>query len=172
MQLRTVLCVIGCSALGAFAAAPPSALNNSDKKFLEMAANTDMLEAHLGQMAESSASATGVRDFAQTLTRDHTNSYESLYKLAGTIGATIPKGIDVRRDKDIMALTHLKGNNFDQTFLRDEVRDHQTALVQFKREAEHGHDADVRAYASKMVPILESHLHTAQSLEKPARHAS
>ena len=60
MHLRTVLCVIGCCSLGAFAAAPPSALNNTDKKFLNIAAGTDMLEAHLGQMAESSASATGV----------------------------------------------------------------------------------------------------------------
>ncbi|HUA17649.1 MAG TPA: DUF4142 domain-containing protein [Bryobacteraceae bacterium] len=172
MQVRAILCVMGgCAFCGVLLAAQSSALNKSDRTFLNMAADTNMTEAHLGQMAQTDASASSVRDFGQTLTRDHTNAYQSLTELANQAGVTIPKGIDIRRDHSVEALARLKGANFDRSFLKQEVQDHETALAAFKREAEHGHDAAVKAYAGKMVPILEGHLRTAQRLEKNGQHA-
>jgi len=173
MYLRAILYVMGsCTFCGALLAAQTSASNNMDKTFLDMAADTNMTEAHLGQMAEADASATSVRDFGRKLARDHTNAYESLTELASKVGVNIPKGIDVQRDRSVEELARLKGDQFDGSFLRNEVRDHEAALAAFRREAEHGHDAAVKAYASKMVPVLEDHLHIAQRLEKNERHAS
>lgn len=172
MFWRTMLCVMGSCAFCGLLAAQTSALNNMDKKFLDMAANTNMTEAHVGQMAQADASAASVRDFGQKLVRDHSNAYESLTELASKVGASIPKGINVQRDRSVEALARLKGSNFDRSFLRNEVRDHQMAIAAFRREAEHGHDAAVKAYAAKMVPVLQDHLHIAQRLEKNERHAS
>lgn len=169
MQLKTFLTgICGWALFGAVAFAQTSnKLSNSDKKFLELAADADMTEAHLGQMAENTAAKTSVRDFGQKLVRDHTSAYEELAILASKIGATVPKGIDVQHDRAIRDLMHVKGRAFDRRFLKDEVLDHERALVVFRREAAHGHDAEVKAYANKMISTLEAHLHLAESLAKP-----
>ena len=70
-----------------------------------------------------------------------------------------------------MQLVHLKGNNFDRQFVQDEIAGHRRAIAAFKREAEHGQDADVKAYANKMIPVLEKHLHMAEELAKPTKRS-
>ncbi len=172
MHLKTILAAIcGCALSGAFASAQTANLSQSDKKFMDMAADANMSEAYLGKMAENKATEAKVKDFGQKLTRDHTKAYEELTVLANKTGAAIPKGIDVRRDRTVEELAGAKGSGFDQQFLREEVRDHKNALMEFKREAEHGHDSDVKAYASKMIPTLEQHLHIAESLVKSEGHS-
>ena len=162
---------IACVAcFGMLASAQASALKSSDKKFLDVAATVDMTEAHLGQIAQNQAAKSSVKDFGQKLVRDHTEAYESLEALAAKEGATVPKGIDIRRNRSVAALERLKGRRFDQRFLTQEVQDQRKALVEFRREAKLGRDSDVKAYAAKMIPALEDHLRTAERLEKPGRH--
>jgi len=170
MSIRTILAVAAGGAFVALlATAQSTALSKSDKAFLDTAANVNMTEAHLGQMAQADASTTPIKDFGQKLSRDHTNAYETLTALAQKVGAEIPKGINVKSDRTVADLMATKGSSFDRLFLTSEVRDHEKVIAEFKREAEHGQDAQVKAYANKMLPVLEDHLHTAQSLEKSER---
>ena len=46
----------------------------TDQQFIDMAAQTDMLEAHLGQMAANQAASQDVKDYAQMLVTDHTTT--------------------------------------------------------------------------------------------------
>jgi putative membrane protein len=125
-----------------------------------------MIEAHLGQMAEAKASDSGVKDFAKRLADDHSRAYAQLLELANKSGDTIPRGVDIRRDHAAAQLGHLAGTRFDRTFVKDEVSDHERALAEFKREVAHGQNANVKALASQMIPILEQHLNTARQLAK------
>ncbi|MGH9665455.1 MAG: DUF4142 domain-containing protein [Bryobacteraceae bacterium] len=172
MHLRNFLAI---SCFGALLCAPAfaaSTLSKSDKAFLDMAARTDMTEAHVGQMAEQQAAAPAVKDFARQLAQEHTQDYESLTELAAKVGEEIPKGIDIRRDRSVAALAHLKGKTFDRRFLQDEIRDHERVLSECKREAEHGENVDVKTYATKVASTLQEHLHKAEDLSKPAKHKS
>ena len=156
-----------CGALLAIPALAESAkLSARDKAFLRMAAIANMTEAHLGQMAEGQAAQPGVQDFGKTLVKDHTMAYQELAMLDGKLGATIPKGINARRDRTIQSLSELKGRKFDAQFLRDEVLDHERAIAAFKREVEHGEDQDVKAYATQVLPTMEEHLRDAEKLLK------
>jgi len=146
--------------------------SNADKAFMKMAAQIDMTEAHIGQMAESRGSASQVRDFGQKLTHDHTDAYDQLAAVAAKTGAAIPKGIDIRKIPAVEQLMNLKGPQFDHLFAQEEVRDHQKALAEFKREAQHGQNPDVKTYAGKMIPVLEDHLHTAEALARSAKRRS
>lgn len=157
------LTLVGVTGL-AFAAS----LSNADKQFLITAAKTDMVEAHEGQMAEDQAARSDVKDFGKTLVDDHTRSYQQLTALASKLGVSIPTGINSSKEREIAPLERLKGAGFDRTFTRDEVAAHRRVLAEFKREAEHGRDPDVKAFASQQIPVLEKHLHLAESCEKPA----
>jgi putative membrane protein len=159
-------CALVLSAAGAQAAS----LNNADKQFLLTAARTDMTEAHEGQMAENQGASAGVKDLGKALVQDHTQSYEELTALAAKTGVSIPKGINAGKDRTIAQLAHLKGARFDHQFATDEVVAHRRALAEYKREADHARDPDVKAYAAKMVPIAEKHLQLAQQYAKSAKH--
>lgn len=172
MRIRSILSVAGCLVLfAATGIGKTASLSNSDKQFMIMAARTDMIESHDGQIAETQASRAEVKDFAKTLVQDHTESYGHLSELAAKDGVSIPKGIDAAKDRTIQQLVHLKDDRFDRQFVRDEIAAHRQAIAAFKHEAANGHDPDVKAYATKMIPVLEKHLHLAEDCAKPARHS-
>ena len=154
-------------ALFAFPALPQAKkLSKADQQFLTMAAETDMTEAHIGQMAESQANSQAAKDFGKQLDQDHTTSYTELLQLAQKEGDNIPRGINTRRISTIRSLEPMRGTAFDKAFARDEAMDHQRALAAFQREADHGSDPDIKAYAAKQVSTMKSHLDMAKGLEK------
>jgi putative membrane protein len=140
--------------------------SNSDAQFLAMAAQADMTTAHIGKMAESRAAASKVKDFANTLVQDHTSDYERLTELAAKTGDAVPKAIDRQNDYLINSLNRYKGKSFDHAFLTRQSAEHEKLINAFKREAEHGSNPAIKAYATKALPTIERHLHDAQDLLK------
>ena len=170
MDIRCMQEAACCFALlAASGIACAASLTGADRQFMIEAARTDMIEAHEGQMAQDQAGRADVKTFAGTLVQDHTNSYVQLTALATKDGVEIPKGINTGKDRTIEQLVHLKGDSFDRQFVRDEIAAHRHALAIFKREAARAKDADVKAYAEKMIPVLEKHLHLAEECAKPVK---
>jgi putative membrane protein len=169
MQSRSILLSSGLFALLVAAGSASAAMSSVDKQFMVMAARTDMIEAHEGQIAEQQAAQADVKDLAKTLVQDHTDAYNRLSVLAAKTGVSIPKGINVAKDRNIEQLAHAKGAGFDRMFTRDEIADHKQALAAFKRESMHGKDSDVKAYATSMIPVLEKHLQTAEQCAKSSK---
>lgn len=173
MQIQTIA-LSGACALAMLAGAvnvQAADLSPADKQFIRMAATTDMTQAHEGQVAEGQASRADVKDCAKTLVQDHTQSYEQLTELAAKTGVSIPTGIDAAKNPQLKQLVRLKGNRFDQQFDKDEIADHQRVLATYKREAAHGQNPELKAYAAKMVPVLEKHLSLAEQCAKQAPHS-
>ena len=139
----------------------------SDQDFVEMAAQTDMTEAHLGKMAADQADSQAVKDLAQMLVTDHTNDYTQLSNIAGKAGLTVPKGIDEKHNKMIALFEKLKGKAFDRRYTHEMVLGHEGALAAYKKESTDGQNADLKAYASQTLPTLEKHLSAAKDAEKP-----
>jgi putative membrane protein len=167
MRIKTILIGLSCCTLGGvLLLAQTSTAPKSDQDFLNMAAQTDMTEAHLGQLAADQAAAQEVKDFAQMLVTDHTNDYQQLGMLASKTGNTIPKGLDAKQDKMIAPFEKLKGAAFDRRFAHEMVAGHTKAIAEYKREAQEGQNPDIKAYASQTLPTLQKHLEAAQGLEK------
>jgi putative membrane protein len=172
MNVQSIFLSGACIAiLAATGIAEAASLRKADAQFLTMAAKSDMTEAHEGEIAVNQAARTDVKAFARTIVQDHTDSYHELTALAAKTGVSIPRGINVARDQTIVQLVHLKGAGFDREFVRDQIATHRHAIAVFKQEAEHGQDAGVKAYAARMVPILEKHLHLAEDCAKPGRRS-
>ncbi|HZU24062.1 MAG TPA: DUF4142 domain-containing protein [Bryobacteraceae bacterium] len=141
-------------------------LNAQDKNFLRFAATTDMTEAHEGQLAQTSASSQNVKDFGHKLAQDFSNSYGRLLQIAQTAGEAIPRGIDVRQDRNISRLDHLRGRAFDAQFVRDQIREDQATIPVFRREAEHGQDPALRTWAQQALATVENDLMQARQLAR------
>lgn len=161
--------VVCCIALVCFPAAgqkkrAPAGM--TDQQFVVFAAQTDMMEAHLGQMAANQASGQRVKDYARMLVDDHTKDYSQLGAVAAKANLTEPKALDKAHDRMIAPFNPLKGQSFDARYIREMVAGHTSAIAVYKREAANAHDAGLKAYASDALPTLQKHLDGAKALEK------
>lgn len=165
--LAAVCCISLASipALAAKKAAEKAAM--SDQQFVDFALQTDMVEANLGQLAQSTAEAQPVKDYAQTLVTDHTSDYQQLSGIAHQANLTVPSAIDAEHNKAMIdPFQKLKGGAFDHHYVADMVAGHTKAIAIYKKESEDATSPALKSYAEQTLPTLEKHLSGAKDLEK------
>jgi len=162
------VCCFAIGFAGVFAgrpafAAPPA----SDQKFVDFAAQTDMVEANLGDLAQSAGNSQAVKDYGQMLTTDHTSDYQKLQSAAQQAGLTVPTAIDAQHNKSMVGPMHaLKGAAFDKKFSHEMVSGHSEAIAMYKKEAADGQNPALKAYAQDTLATLGKHLDDAKNLEQ------
>jgi putative membrane protein len=171
--MKTIPAIVCCLALTCLTASAQSdhakGKPMTDQQFLDMAAQTDMLEAHLGQMAADHAASQGVKDYAQMLVTDHTADYQQLTALAAKDGLTVPTALDAAHNKIIAPFEKLHGAAFDSRYVHAMIEGHTGAIGVYTKESSDAASADVKAYAGATIPTLQKHLDGAKDLaKKPA----
>ncbi|MGB8832855.1 MAG: DUF4142 domain-containing protein [Candidatus Sulfotelmatobacter sp.] len=137
----------------------------TDQQFVDFAAQTDMLEANLGQLAATKTSSQGVKDYAQMLVTDHTDDYTQLGMVAGKENL-VPKALDAPHDKMIAPFKNLKGPAFDHRYIQEMIAGHTKAIQVYTKEASDAQSADLKEYANQTLPTLQKHLDGAKNLAK------
>jgi putative membrane protein len=144
----------------------------SDQQFINFAAQTDMAEANLGQLAQSVAASQAVKDYAQMLDTDHTADYKKLRDLAPLANVTVPDAIDSQNNRALIGPMHkLKGKAFDRRYIHEMIAGHTRAIATFKKEADDATNPAIRSYAQDAIPVLQRHLDDAKAIArgKPPR---
>ena len=129
------------------------------------AAEMNMEEVRLSELAAQQATNPEVRAFAQQLVTEHTQAGTELTGLASR------KGLDAlaRDDYDQRAVTKLgkkSGTDFDKAYIDKMVDAHDDAVDLFTKASRDAKDPEVQALAGKMLPKLQQHQQHAKSLEK------
>lgn len=138
----------------------------TDQQFVDFAAQTDMVEAHLGKMAQDMSDSQPIKDYGQMLMTDHTSDYQQLKTAAQPLNLTVPNGIDSEHYKGMIApFEKLKGTAFDHKFIAEMVSGHTKAIEIYKKEAENAENPAVKSYAQTALPVLEKHLEDAKDLQ-------
>jgi putative membrane protein len=170
VAMNRFLSILGCLALcsaPAFAQKAAGAATMTDQQFVDMAAQTDMVEANLGQMAQDAASSQSVKQYAQMLVTDHTADYKKLQSLAMQANVTVPTGIDAAHYKMMIApFQKLKGKQFDTRYTREMVAGHTKAIAAYKKEADSATSPDIKSYAQDTIPTLQKHLDDAKAIQQ------
>jgi len=167
-RVLSVICCMAICSIPALAQKKAAAgATMSDQQFVDFAAQTDMVEANLGQLAGSVASAQPVKDYAQMLVTDHTNDYSQLYKVAQQANLTVPNAIDEENNKAMIGpFQKLKGAAFDHRYIEEMITGHTKAIAVYKKEAADAQNPALKSYAEQTLPTLQKHLDGARALEK------
>jgi len=137
----------------------------TDQQFVDFAAQTDMVEANLGQLAQNVAAKQDVKDYGQMLVTDHTKDYHDLYAAAQQASLTVPNSIDAEHNKAMIdPFQKLKGAAFDHRYLEEMVQGHTKAIAIYKKEAADAQNAALKSYAQAAIPVLQKHLDDAKAL--------
>ncbi len=102
---------------------------------------------------------------ADTIQEDHKANQAALEALASQKKVTLKSYEKNKAAQD--QLDNLKGAQFNQSFLKIDIRDHEKALASFRRaRSEFSGDPDVLVYIDETIPVLEAHLKMAQNLHR------
>jgi len=141
-----------------------NSVTSADKKFMDKAAQADLAEVKLGQLAQDKSSNQAVKDFGKRMVTDHTNNENQLKGLASSDNVTLPANLDAKDRALYNRLSKLSGTQFDREYMQSMVKDHQNDVAEFQRESKMAHDSGVRSYADSTLPVLHQHLSLAQSV--------
>ncbi|HEY5327810.1 MAG TPA: DUF4142 domain-containing protein [Mucilaginibacter sp.] len=133
-------------------------VNNDDAKFATNAASGGMAEVALGNLAQQKSANQKIRDFGAMMVNDHSAANAELRDMAKTKNISLPGDVSADAQKKIDELAKKSVKDFDEAYVDAMIDGHKKALKLFQDEAKNGTDADLKAFASKTVAVVQAHL--------------
>lgn len=149
------------------ATTPPSASPMTSQGFVNAAAASDRFEIESSKLAATAAQSAAVKSFAQKMISAHTDSTAKLKStLAGMTPPVTPDDtLSAEQQKTLDSLKPLTGAAFDSAYASAQVDAHQKALDALNGYAAGGDNAQLKTFASGLVPTVTAHLNMAKGLK-------
>lgn len=152
------------SAPTAPARTPTTSLSAVDRQFMIKAAQSDLTEIQTSQLALQRASNPQVREYAQMMINEHTQSSNKLKQLARQKGVTLPTTPGPDGQALLARLRPLSGAQFDRPYMLGQANAHAKTETEYRKQLRQGQDQNVRAFASQVLPIVAEHRRMAQNM--------
>lgn len=140
-----------------------SSLSTADRDFITKAAQSDNTEIQTSKLALKRSQNQQVRNFAQRMIQDHTNSTNQLKQIVQPKGIKLPSGVGPNKTL-VTKLTNLTGKNFDRAYMQAQVEAHTKTLNDYQSYLKQGQNAELQAFATKIEPVVQQHLQMAQNM--------
>ena len=124
--------------------------------FWTNAARGGMAEVELSKLALQKSTNADVKKFAQMMVTDHTKANDELKALAAKKNVTLPGDLGTHKST-LDDLNGRTGTEFDQAYVEAMVNAHETDVDLFEDNTDNS-DADIKAFTTKTLPIIKSHL--------------
>ena len=135
-----------------------------DPAFAYVAAEGGMAEVQVSQLATQQSKSQQVMDFAQRMIQDHTQTNQQLLQIAQQVGAPVPEGPGPKHLLMANALAMKEGAEFDEAYIKGQIRDHQETIDLYRFAAENARNEQLRGFAQSTLPALEEHLQMARQV--------
>lgn len=133
--------------------------------FSRMTAHVNQFEVKSSELAESKSNNDQVKNLAKSIQQDHQNLASELQNICTSKNIQLPESMGPVWKSRYDQLNQLSGTAFDQQYVRDLARSHKMAINLFEAEAQHGTDADLKAFAARTLPHLQEHLRMIEQTE-------
>lgn len=140
-------------------------LSRADQNLMRELAQSNLAEIEAGKIALSQSKNDQVRNFAQRMIDDHQQAQKDLEQLAQAKGVTLPTEPDNKHKAAAKKLSALEGDKFDKQYMKQGgLSDHRNTHRMLQRAQTRADDADLKALAAKMEPVVSQHLTMAQDV--------
>lgn len=129
-----------------------------DVQFLVNAAETNLKEIHLGQLAQQKGNATHVKELGKMMEIAHTKSFNDLTALAESKMINIPSAPNKKAEDDYKRLSEKSANDFDKMYADMMVNGHKDTIATFEKASKDSDDADIKNWAMVSLPNLHINL--------------
>lgn len=168
--LGTALVVALAAATPALAASNAAQLQSPDQDFLTNAAEGNVSEVKLGQLAEMRAANTQVKSFGKQMVTDHSKAQKDLQQAMSGMDVVVPDHVTKDAAGLYDQLATETGAQFDQDYMNAMVKDHKNDIDAFNDQIKNGKVQKLRSYAENTLPVLQKHLQMAQQINQVAQN--
>ncbi len=167
-----LLTTAGCAGLertatraqGAAQSLVSKTLSANDAAFLDLASRAGIEQVTLGQLARREVGRPAAKVYAIRIVRDHTGINQQLTQLAELKGIDPPSAMDGEHSLQYNEFAALSGRDFERVYLNGQASDQAAMLKLFQDEARDGAAIDVKAFAARNEPTLQTHIDMARKL--------
>ncbi len=148
-----------------------SASAPTDAQIAMIVVVADTVDVDYGKLAAKKTSNQGVKEFAETMVRDHTAVNEKAVALAKKLGVTpaesdASKSIEADGKKELARLKALKGAEFDKAYVDNEVGYHEAVIgLLDKTLIPNTKNDELKNLLESGRPIFAAHLEHAKKLQ-------
>jgi putative membrane protein len=142
----------------------PDDTNVQDRLFAKLMTLGGMAEVELAKLASEKAQNVVVKEFAKTMANDHGKANREFSDLAKRIKLMPAAGMDPEHQAVKEELARIGKGEFDLTYMRAQIVDHQKTMQLLEWEIGMGENADIQHFASATLPIVAQHLQMAQNI--------
>lgn len=140
-------------------------LKSRDIAFAMNAAQECLAEVELGKLAMGKGSSPEVKAFAQKMVDEDTKVNGQLTAIARKEEMTFPGTLKPEDQQLYNKLQRMSGIAFDRAYMKAMATHHKKDVKEFQKAAKKGKVPQVRAFASETLPVLESQLEMAKSIQ-------
>ncbi len=140
--------VVWLAALPAFSAQGAE----KEKEFLKKAAQAQLAEIKLGEMAIEQAGSEMVKQFGEQMILDHSKANRQVTQLARQEGVELPKGLSSKQKEKADKFSGLSGPEFDKAYMEYMTKDHRKDVMEFEQSARQIQDPQVQRWAKDTLP--------------------
>jgi putative membrane protein len=149
----------------------PAAPAINDAQIAHIVVTANAIDSTAGALAKTKGSSKDVKDFAQTMVKDHMGVNKQAVALATKLNVT-PEANDVSKqlmagaDENVANLKGLSGAAFDKAYIDHEVAYHQAVLDALdKTLVPSAQNAELKDLLVKVRPAFVAHLDRAKSIQ-------
>ena len=136
-----------------------------DAQFLVSAAEINLAEIQLGQIAQKSGTMTAVKNLGKMMEEGHKKALTDL-EAPGKKQITVPMSLTDEGKDDARKLEDKTGMDFDKAYCDMMVTGHKDAIAKFEKASTDATDPEIREWALGMLPALRSHLDESITCQK------
>lgn len=141
-------------------------VSKADGARLSAIAQANIAEVAAGKLAIMKSNNAEVKHFAQMMITDHSKGLDDTKAVAMKKNFALPTEPDNAHKKMAADMAKLSGATFDQQYVKNAgVADHMKVDAALKEDIASAQDADVKALAAKLEPIVAHHLEMAKALQ-------
>jgi putative membrane protein len=140
-------------------------LAKADEKALKQMAINNMAEVETGKIALQKSQNAEVKAFAQQMIDDHTKGLDEVKTVAQAKNVTLPTEPDAKHKAMAKKLQAMSGEKFDTAYMEMAgEKSHKEAHALVVKTQSSAKDADVKALAAKLQPVIDQHMGHVQQL--------
>ncbi len=149
-------------------AKPSAAKDVTTKEFVEKAAVGALFEIEAGKLAAERAQRAEVKQFAERIVKDHSAADKDMKDALAKAKAAVqpPSQLDADHRRKIETLRAAQGASFDALYVSMMKEDHEEDEDLFGAYAKSGEDPALKAFAQKVLKVIQEHAQIVAKLEK------
>ncbi len=141
-------------------------VRENEAEFATNAADAGLAEINFANLAISKTSNADIKMYANMMLKDHSAANDELMALAKSKNISLPVSMSSEHQKTRNELAEKSGTDFDKLYLDVMEKDHVKVLAFMEHEARDGTDPDLKAFASKTVPVINAHLNAVRKIKE------